>query len=320
MRALLTPLLAVAAFSLPLPALAQGYPSKPVRIVVPYAAGGGVDTIARVLANKYSDMWKQPVVVENRGGSGGVVGADSVAKSAPDGYTFLYATNAQAIIPSIYRKLPFDPKELTPAALVISSQLVLLASPKVGVNSVKEFVSMARAQPGKLNYGSSGAGGPIHLAMEMLKVGAGIDLVHIPYKGDAQTVPALISGEIHVTFTPMVSALTHVRAGRLRPIAVSGPQRAASLPDIPTLVESGWDVAIKSWTGFFAPAGSPQEAIARLAADTQRVLRMQDMVETLKKTGQDAEGSTPEQFQAYYREEVARYAKVIQTARVPLVD
>ena len=241
---------------------------------------------------------------------------------SPDGHTYLYATNAQAIIPGLYRKLPFDAlRDLTPAALVISSTMVLAASPKLPVTGVNEFIALARAQPGKLNFGSSGAGGPIHLAMEMLKMSAGIDLVHIPYKGDAQTIPALIAGEIHVTFTPMVSALNHVRAGRLRGLAVSGPERSASTPDLPTLVESGWkDLSIKTWTGFFAPAGSPTDALARLSSDTQKILKMPDVIESLRSTGQDPEGLTAEQFGAYYRAEVARYAKVIKDARVPPVD
>jgi tripartite-type tricarboxylate transporter receptor subunit TctC len=302
-------------------AFAQGWPSKPVRIVVPYAAGGGVDTTARLLAIKYADLWKQQVFIENRGGAGGVVGADSVAKSPADGYSLLFATNAQAIIPSLYRKLPFDPKDLTAASLVLSSQLVLTASPKTDIRSVNDLISLAKAQPGKLNFASSGAGGPIYLAMEILKMAAGIDLVHIPYKGDAQVVPAMIAGEVHVTFTPMSTALPLLKSGRLRGLAVSGPQRSPATPDLPTLVESGYkEVSVKSWTGFFAPTGTPNEALARLAGDTNRLLKMPDIVENLRQTGQDAEGGTPEQFQAYYRDEVARYAKVIREARVPLAD
>lgn len=303
-------------------AIAQGWPAKTVRIVVPYAAGGGVDGTARLLAIKFTELWNQQVLVENRGGAGGVVGADAVAKSAPDGYTYLFTTNAQAIIPGLYRKLPFDAlRDLTPTTLVNSSTMVLVASPKVAVTTVNDFIALARAYPGKLNFGSSGAGGPIHLAMEMLKLAAGIDMVHVPYKGDAQTIPALMAGEIQVTFTPMVSALNHVKAGRLRGLAVSGPLRSNALPDLPTLVESGWkDATIKTWTGFFAPAGSPPEALTRVGADTQRVLKMPDIIENLRSTGQDAEGLGPEQFGVYYRAEVARYAKVIREARVPPVD
>src|SRR5262245_3981777 len=214
-------------------ALAQGYPNKPIRIVVPFVAGGAVDTMARMIGAKVSENLGQPVIVENRPGAGGNVAADAVAKSPPDGYTILQNTNGQAISPAIYRALPFDVvRDFVPVTQLVASRLVLAASPKLSATSVGELIALAKAKPGGLNYGMTGAGNPLHLTMEMFKTMAGVDIQAVPYKGDAAIFPALITGEIQVAITPMATTLPHVAAGSVRALAVAGAKRSAALPDV----------------------------------------------------------------------------------------
>ena len=221
-------------------AFAQTYPSKPIRIIVPFVAGGAVDMLARLVGAKVSEQLGQPVIVENRPGAGGTVAADAVAKSPPDGYTILQNTNGQAISPAIYRSLPFDVvRDFIPVTQIVASQLVLAASPKLEAGSVKELIALAKAKPGSLNYGMTGLGNPLHLTMEMFKTEAGVDIQAVPYKGDAAIFPALITGEVQVAVVPLATSLAHVRAGSVRALAVGGAKRAAALPDVPTVAESG---------------------------------------------------------------------------------
>jgi tripartite-type tricarboxylate transporter receptor subunit TctC len=305
-----------------LPSWAQDYPSKPVRLIVPYGAGGGADASARSIAQKFSEIWGQTVVVENRPGAGGTVGTAAVAKSPPDGYTLLYHSNAMAITPGLYRKLSFDPiKDIVPVTMVSSSTMLLVTAAGSSISSVADMVKQAKASPGKLNFASTGPGGPIHLVMEMLKLEAGIELVHVAYKGDGQIVPAVLSGEVHVTFTPINAGIRHVRSGKYRALAVSGPTRSRALPDVPTLKESGWpDVVMETWQALFAPGGTPRAIVAKIAADGLNVIKDPGVLKGMTNSGQEPVGMPPEAFEKQYRAEVARYTKVIKEAGVPLVD
>ena len=303
-------------------ALAQGYPAKPVRIVVPLAAGGGVDNVARAFAQKFSEAWKQPVIVENRPGAGNIIGAEHVAKSAPDGYTLLASSSSLAGNAVLFRKLPFDAvRDFAPVTQFIATQLFLAINPKVPANNVRELIAYARAQPGKLNYGSTGIGSGAHLISEMLKIETGIDVVHVPYKGDAPLMPALLSGEIQFSFLTASAVLPNARANRLRALAVTGRARVGAAPDLPTMMEAGVPgFEFEGWIGLFAPAGTPPEILAAISAETARALRQPDMVARLPGWGGEAVGSSPEAFAARYRGDIAKLGKVVSEARIPLVD
>jgi tripartite-type tricarboxylate transporter receptor subunit TctC len=234
-------------------AWAQSFPTKAVRIVVPYPAGGAVDVMARVFAQKFSEAWSQPVIVENRAGAGGNVGAELVAKSAPDGYTWLMNTSGQAIAPGLYKRLNYDPlKDLTPITQLVTTSLVLVTSLKVPANSPKELIALIGAQPGKVNFGSTGIGSAPHLNGEMFKAAAKLEVTHIPYKGYQQLFPALFANEVQYAFVPPQTGLPIIRSGKVRPLAVSGTRRASALPDVPTMTESGVpEVQYNGWIGFF---------------------------------------------------------------------
>jgi tripartite-type tricarboxylate transporter receptor subunit TctC len=310
--------LAVLAFG----ANAQSYPSRTVTIVTPFSPGGPVDAMARVFAAKLNESLGQPVVVENRAGGGGTLGMNSVAKAEPDGYTILYTPNSIAINPALYRKLPFDAeKDLAPISQALSTTLVIAAHPKVGVKSVQDLVAMAKAQPGKLNFGSSGVGDPLQLAMEMLKTFTGTDMLAIPYKGQGPMFAALLAGEVDVAVVSLQGALAPHRNGQLRILAVTGPQRSRVIPDIPTVAESGvpgYDIS--SWHGFFAPAGTPPAIIARLQKEVARAAYLPDVRQRVEATGNEVVGSTPEEFAAKFRTDLARFKKIVQDARIPYQD
>jgi tripartite-type tricarboxylate transporter receptor subunit TctC len=303
-------------------ALAQSYPSKPIRIIVPFVAGGAVDTLARMVGTKVSEQLGQPVIVENRPGAGGNVAADAVAKSPPDGYTILQNTNGQAISPAIYRSLPFDVvRDFIPVTQIVASQLVLAASPKLEATSLKELIALAKAKPGSLNYGMTGAGNPLHLTMEMFKTAAGIDIQPVPYKGDAAIFPALITGEVQVAVVPMATSLGHVRAGSVRALAVGGAKRSAALPDVPTVAESalpGFEST--SWQGWFVPANTPRETVALIQRAVAKALTAPDLLERLRVTGNEPVGSTPEEFAAVFKADLAKFAKVVTDAQIPKQD
>jgi tripartite-type tricarboxylate transporter receptor subunit TctC len=314
---------ALAAFALPAGgALAQTYPTKPIRIVVPFVAGGAVDTLARIMGAKLSEQLGQPVIVENRPGAGGNVAADAVAKSPPDGYTILQNTNGQAISPAIYRTLPFDVvRDFIPVTQLVASQLVLAASPKLPATSVAELITLAKAKPGSLNYGMTGAGNPLHLTMEMFKIAAGVDIQAVPYKGDAAIFPALMTGEIHVAIVPMATTLPQVAAGTLRALAVAGAKRSAALPDVPTIAEAGLAGFVSSsWQGWFVPANTPREIVAIIREAARKALAEPDVLERLRVTGNEAVGNTGEEFVATFQADLAKFARIVKDARIPVQD
>ena len=303
-------------------AFAQTYPSKPIRIVVPFVAGGAVDTMARMIGAKVSETLSQPVIVENRPGAGGNVAADAVAKSPPDGYTILQNTNGQAISPAIYRSLPFDVvRDFIPVTQLVASQLVLAASPKLSATSVGELIALAKAKPGSLNYGMTGAGNPLHLTMEMFKTMAGVDIQAVPYKGDAGIFPALITGEIHVAMVPMATTLPHVAAGTVRALAVAGAKRSAALPNVPTVAEGGLaGFESSSWQGWFVPANTPREIVGTLQQAAKTALSAPDVLERLRITGNEAVGSTPKEFEARFSADLAKFAKIVKEAHISPQD
>ena len=301
-------------------AFAQAYPVKQVRMVVPFPPGGGVDVTARTFSQKYSEAWGQVVVVENRPGAGGNIAADLIAKSAPDGYNLLVTTTGHAVAASLYKKLPFDPiKDFAPASQLIATYLVLVANPGMPA-TLKELVALAKARPGKLNYGHTGLGVAPHLVGEMLKVTAGIEFLLVAYKGDAQTVPAMMSNEVQFGFSPPNSVVQHVKAGKLRAIVVSGAKRASILPDVPTIGEAGFPAATyNGWVGLFAAGGTPRDVLNRVAAETNRALKTPEVMAVLPNQGEPG-GGTPEEFAKRYRDDIAFYAKLIKQAKIPLVD
>jgi tripartite-type tricarboxylate transporter receptor subunit TctC len=306
---------------LTLPAFAQEFPAKAVRIVVPYPPGGGVDVVARVLASGLPARLKQPVIVDNRAGAFGNIGVDHVAKSAPDGYTLLLNTVAQAITPSTYNKLPFDPvADFAPVTQVSRTTLVLVTPPQVEARTVKDLVALAKAHPGKLNYGSTGLTNPLHLAMELLKLSSGTDIVSVPYKGDAPMNAALLANEVQMAVMPLASAAPNVKAGRLRAIGVTTAQRSGALPDVPTIGETIPGFQLISWQGLFAPAKTPRDIVSRLQRDTAAVLKEPEVAEKFRSFGAEPTGNTPEEFTQIFRQDVATFAKIVKAAKIPPQD
>jgi tripartite-type tricarboxylate transporter receptor subunit TctC len=297
---------------------AQAFPDKPVRLVVPYSAGGSTDLISRALGHKLSEMWGQTVVIDNRPGGSTIIATDIVADSAPDGYTLLVTTTSFSIVPSLTDKLPYDPaKDFEPITLVNTTPLVLVVNPGVPAKSVKELIALAKARPGELNFGSAGSGGSNHLAGELFNVMAGVNIVHVPYKGNAPALNDLVGGHVDIVFNGLTSAVPLIKSGRLRPLAVTSLTRADALPDVPTLDELGLKgFQAAAWNGLSAPAGTPKSVIARINADVVKVLHSPELVERLRAEGSYPVGNSPEQFTAFIREETAKWSKVIQFADI----
>jgi tripartite-type tricarboxylate transporter receptor subunit TctC len=315
-------LAALAAAGFVADAAAQAFPSKPVRIVVPFAAGGSVDALGRLISPRMAESMGQPVLVENRPGAGANIGVEAVAKAAPDGYTMLLIPNAIAIMPALYRNLPFDPaKDFAPVTQLIATELVMVASPKLTASTLKDMVAQAKANPGKLNYGSTGVANPLHLTVELFKSIAGIQVEPIPYKGDAPLNAALLAGEVELAVIPLSAAQALIKGGRLRPLGMTGIRRSASVPDVPTIAEQGYPgFDSSSWQGLFAPAATPKEIVQRLSSESVKALRAPEVLQKLPALGQLPVGSTPEQFDQQFRSDIAKFVKVVKDAGIPPQD
>jgi len=301
------------------PAIAQPYPAKPVRLIIPYPPGGGSDTIGRPLAQKMSEGIGQQIVVENRGGANGNIGMEYVARSAPDGYTLVFALSAQlAVNPGLYQKIPYDSlKDYAPITLLGAGGYILVAHPSLPVKSVKELIALAKSRPGQIAYSSSGNGSGGHLAAELLNHMAGIKTLHVPYKGGGPALVDLLAGQVQLLFSTQLSSWQHIQAGRIRALASSTAKRPASLPDLPTIAESGlpgYDAGV--WYAVLAPAGTPREIITRLNSEVVRVLAQPDYRKLLVNNTIEPIGSPPEQLGQYIKSELVKWAKVIKDANV----
>jgi len=303
-------------------ACAQTYPAKPIRLIVPYPAGGATDFFARLVFPKLGDALGQPVVVENRPGAGTAIGASEVARSTPDGYTLLLGdAGTYAFNPTLYKKLSYDPaKDFAPVSLTGRFALILAVNPTVlKAGSLKEFVDAAKRAPGKIDYGAPGPGSPIHLAMELFKQRAGISMTPIPYKGGADALSDLIGGRIGALFPDIATGLPQIRAGKIRALAVASEKRVAALPDLPTVGESGYPgFEAWAWQGFVAPAGTPRDVVMKLNGAFARVMADPAIKQRLSESGFEPQTSTPDQFAAYMKSEIAKWAKVIRESNISL--
>lgn len=296
----------------------QTYPAKPIKIVVPYSAGFGPDGLARTIGQKLSSRLGQPVVVENKPGANGNIGIDLAAKAPADGYTLAVVLNSISMNPSLY-KLPYDPvKDFAPIGMLARGSLALVAHPSVNVRTVKDLVQMAKADPGKLNYATPGVASPNHLAMELFKMTAGINLMHVPHKGSAEANTAILAGQTETGFMALHVALPHVKSDRLRALAVSSPTRHPSMPEVPTMSEAtgvpGLEVDL--WYAMLAPAGTPNDVVAKLSAELREILRMEDVRERLAKQGLQATPGSPAEYLALLKSDIDKWAKVIRTAGI----
>jgi tripartite-type tricarboxylate transporter receptor subunit TctC len=293
---------------------AQDYPSRPVRMVVPFSPGGSTDTLARIVGQKLTERSGQPVIIENRAGAGGHIGADQVAKSAPDGYTLLLGGVPHAISASLYSKLPYDlARDLTAIAEVASFPSAIVLHPSLPANSVKELIALARARPGQLSFGSAGIGSPNHLALELFQAMAGVSMVHVPYKGSGQLVGDLLAGQVQLASMGLPVAMPHVQSGKLRAIAVTGAARSPLLPDVPTVSEAalpGFEVT--SWYGVFGPAGLPGDIVVKLNSEIGSAVTAPDVKERLAALGAEPSVKAPDQFARYVRQEITKWAKVVK--------
>jgi tripartite-type tricarboxylate transporter receptor subunit TctC len=293
------------------------YPDKPIRFVVPFAPGGGTDIIARAMAQKLSEAFGQSVVVDNRGGAGGTIGADIAAKSAPDGYTMIMVSGSYAVNAGLY-KLPYDPLNgIDTVSLVGTSPFIVALNPSVPARNVRELIALAKAKPASINYASTGTGGITHMATELFRLMAGINIVHIPYKGTGPALNDVIGGQVQMIFGSILATLPHAKSGRLKGIAVSGLKRSEAAPEMPTVAESGlpgYEVTL--WYGVWGPKGVPKEVVSRWNAELVKILKSPDMKARLATQGLDAVGSTPGEFHAHLKAEIAKWAKVIKDANV----
>jgi tripartite-type tricarboxylate transporter receptor subunit TctC len=302
----------------PAPAGAQAWPNRPVRLVVPFPPGGPADALGRVLADQLNKIWGQPVVIENRGGAGGNLGAEVVARAAPDGYTLLLNASSHVINASLYEKLPYDPiKDFTPVSEVASYMLVLVVHPSMPAGSVKEFVAFAKSKPDGLSVANAGLGTPTHLAAVLFAQAADVKLIHVPYRGAAPASTDLIAGQVPAMFNNPVNAVPQVRANTLRALAATGSKRLSLLPDLPTVAESGYPgFETRTWYGLFGPAGLPADIVRKLHGDMERVLRMPEIANNLVAQGWDITVSPPDQFSGVLQSEYERWSAVVKRAGI----
>ena len=306
-----------------LPALAQNaYPVKPIRLIVAFPPGGSTDIVARLVGQKLSERLGQQVIIDNRGGAGGTVGTEIAARANPDGYTLTMGTTSTHVIaPAAYPKLKYDPiKDFAPITLVASTPYLLVLNPSVKAANLKEFVALVKSQPGKLNYASAGAGSTTHLAMEMLKTAAGMDIVHVPYNGNGPAGTAVLGGQVQALFGSMPAVLPHAKSGKVRPIAVGTAKRSSALPDVPTVAESGYPgFEVSLWLGFFAPRGTPIEIVNKLHAELVKIALSPEMKESFERNGAEpATNVTSLDLERLVRSEIAKYSKVIKAANIKL--
>ncbi len=305
-----------------LPAMAaaqQVYPSKPIRLIVPYPPGGSTSTVARLVGQKLTERWGQQVLVDNRGGGNTIIGSEIMVKSAPDGYTILLVTATHVINPSLI-PLPYDAlKDFAPVATLVGTEYLMVVNPSVPANNLQEFISLAKSRPGQINYGSSGSGTTNHLAGELLNLTAGIKMQHVPYKGGGPALADLLGGQVQMLITTVQSLLPHVRSGKLRAIAMTGSARSPALPQVPTFAEGGVPgISMNSWFGILAPAGTARELIDRLSTEVARVLVLPDMKERLSNEGVEPFINSPEQFAALMKADLTRFATLIKAANIKI--
>ena len=299
-------------------ARAQGYPSRAVKLIVGFPPGGAVDVVGRIFANKLSAMWNHPVVVENRPGAAGNLASELAAKSAPDGTTLIIVASSHVSNGALYSNLPYHPiRDFTPISQVTYYSLVLVAHPSVAATTLKELIAFAKANPGKLSFNSAGSGTPTHLTAELFRIEAGIDFVHVPYKGSAAATTDLLAGQVQLAFSNPIVALPQVKAGRLRALVTTGARRSSIFAEIPTLAESGYPgLEAGTWHAFLGPAGLPKDVVTRIAADLVAVLQMADVRERLAATGVETIGTTPEQLAAIMRSDLEKWTGVIRAANL----
>jgi tripartite-type tricarboxylate transporter receptor subunit TctC len=298
------------------PCSAQQYPAKPIRIIVPFPVGGIADIYSRLIGNRWSELWGQPVLVENRTGAGGNIAAEMVAKAAPDGYTLVMGSiGTHAVNVSLFSRLPYDPvRDFAPIALAVDAEGLLAVHPSVPVHNVPELIALARAKAGGLTYASAGAGTASHLAGELFKTMAKVDMVHVPYKGNVPAITDLLAGQTSLIFATMPTVLPHTKAGKLRAVATTGDARAAATPELPTVAESLPGFVVNNWVGLFAPAGTPADIIGRLNAETRSFMQSKEITARLTAEGARFVPMTPEQFGAFVKAEIAKWAPVVKAS------
>jgi tripartite-type tricarboxylate transporter receptor subunit TctC len=294
-------------------AVAQSYPTKPIRIIVGYPAGGPTDMIARTVAQKLSPALGQQVIVDNRPGASGMIGAELAVKAPPDGYTLLTVPITYAVTPSVFPKMPYDAeKDLAPVALVAAAPFILVVHPTLPVKTVKDLIALAKSRPGQINYASASAGGMPHLAGELFNIMAGVKLTHIPYKGAAPATIDLLAGQVSLMFNNMLSAMPHVKSGKLRAVAVTSAKRSSAVPELPTVAETIPGFEASGWYGAFAPAATPREIIAKLNGEINRLMRQPDVAQRLAGDGVEAVTMTPAEFGTYLHSEIVKWGKVVK--------